>query len=219
MFPEDVVPLVVKLLKDVIFSPDDFGAFCCSWNRTDSYSIKETKSTNAAYSNNLVVGCDVTFDILEYPSQISTDPDPVIALNGYIAETIPEALVLHYHEIEDFVEATGRKPVVYVRNAGYAVDRQTNSVCWMKGALYIHLICPDSGIRMRMITALANEISLAGEVIMADGSPMLVSALEGNNGADYMTVGQLKLETMYGILRTRPLRIGLSAIEISGKRR
>lgn len=218
VFPEDIVPIVIRLLKDVIFNPDDFGVFYCAWNRTDSYSVNETKNTSAAYTNNLVIGCDVTFDILEYPMQRSTDPDPVMALNRYIADAIPEALILHHHGIADFVETTNEHPVVYVRNAGYALDRQTNTVCWMKGALHIHLLCPDSSIRMEMSTALANRIALAGEVIMLDGSPMFVSAIEGNNSADYMTVGQLKLETMYGVLRTKPLKAVLPGVVITERR-
>lgn len=218
VFPEDIVPLVIRLLKDVIFNPDDFSIFYCTWNRTESYSLKETKNTNAAYSNNSVIGCDVTFDILEYPQQFSTDPDPVMALNSYIAEVIPEALVLYHHEIEDFEETTAERPIIYVRNGGYILDRQTNSVCWMKGSLFIHLLCPDSGVRMKMITALANRIALAGEVIMLDRSPMFVSAIEGNNSADYMTVGQVKLETAYGVLRTRPIGPVLLSTQISERR-
>lgn len=216
VFPEDIVPIVVKLLKDVIFNPDDFGIFYCSWKSTDSFSIKETKGT--AHTNNLVVGCDVSFDILEYPVQGSTDPDPVMALNRFIADVIPEAVILHYHRIPDFVETTNGHPVVYVRNGGYTSDRQTNTVCWMKGVLYIHLLCPDSGVRMEMITALANRIALMGEVTMMDNSPMFVSAIEGNNSADYMTAGQLKLETLYGVLRTKPLKKALTGIEITERR-
>lgn len=219
VFPEDIVPLVVKLLKDVIFNPDDFSVFYCTWNRTDPYSVKETKNTNSAYSNNSVIGCDVTFDILEYPQQFSTDPDPVMALNVYIAEAVPESLVLHYHKIEDFEETTAERPIIYVRNGGHVLGEQTNSVCWMKGSLFIHLLCPDSSIRMKMITALANRIALAGEIIMLDRSPMFVSAIEGNNSADYMTVGQVRLETAYGVLRTRQIGSMLQSIQISSERR
>ncbi len=218
VFPEDIAPLVIKLLKDVIFNPDDFSVFYCTWNRTESYSVKETKNTNSAYNNNSVIGCDVTFDILEYPQQSSTDPDPVMALNGYIAEAVPEAIVLHHHKIEDFEETTAERPIIYVRNGGFVLGRQTNSVCWMKGTLFIHLLCPDSGARMKMITALANRIALAGEIIMLDGSPMFVSAIEGNNSADYMTVGQVRLETAYGILRTRPIGPSLLSTQILGRR-
>lgn len=216
--PEDIAPLVIKLLKDVIFSPDDFGVFYCAWNRTEQFSLKETKSTSAAYTNNLVVGCDITFDILEYPKQISTDPDPVMALNQYIADAVPEAVILHHHEIDDFIETSSRNPVVYVRNAGYRLDRQTNTVCWMKGTLHVHLLCPDSSVRMQIITALANQMALAGEVTMLDGSPMFVNAIEGDNSADYMTAGQMKLETMYGILRTVGVGPVLEGIRISEER-
>lgn len=216
VYPEEIVPLVIRLLKDVIFSPDDFCMFYCAWNRTDSYSF--TKGADSNYSNNAVIGCDVTFDILEYPLQISTDPDPIMALNAYIADAVPEALVLHHHRIEEFEETTVERPIVYVRNGGYVLDRQTNSVCWMKGSLFVHLLCPDSSVRMRLTTALANRIALDGEVIMLDRSPMLVSAIEVNNSTDYMTVGQIRIETMYGVLRTRPVGRSMPPIQISERR-
>lgn len=214
--PENIAPIVTKLLKDVIFSPDDFGIFYCSWNRTDPYTVREKEGSGAAYTNNYVIGCDVTFDILEYPIQEGTDPDPVMALNRYIAETVPEAVVLYYHRIEDLVETSNERPVVYVRNEGYTLDRQTNTVCWMRGSLYIHVLCPDSSMRMKIITGLANKIALAGEVIMLDNSPMLVSTIEGNNSADYMTVGQVRLETTYGILRTGAVGTRMAGVNISG---
>lgn len=217
-FPEDIVPLVIRLLKDVVFDPDDFSVFYCTWNRTEPFSVKETKDTDAAYSNNSVIGCDVTFDILECPQQFGTDPDPVMALNSYIAEEIPEAVVLHHHRIGDFEEATAERPIIYVRNGGYALGRQTNTVCWMKGSLSVHLFCPDSGIRMKMVAALANRIALSGEVAMLDGSPMFVRAIEGDNSADYMTVGQIRLETAYGVLRTRPIGPLLRSARISERR-
>ena len=56
-FPEDIVPLVIRLLKDVVFDPDDFSVFYCTWNRTEPFSVKDTKNTDAAYSNNSVIGC------------------------------------------------------------------------------------------------------------------------------------------------------------------
>ena len=64
----------------------------------DSYSVKERTGSDSAYRNNSVIGCDVAFDILEYPQQASTDPDPVVALNRLIADEAPEALVLHHHK-------------------------------------------------------------------------------------------------------------------------
>lgn len=218
VFPEEIAPLVIRLLKDVIFSPDDFSVFCCTWNRTDSYSVKERTDSDSAYRNNSVIGCDVAFDILEYPQQASTDPDPVVALNRLIADEAPEALVLHHHKIEGFEETSAERPIVYVRNGGHVLDRQTNTVCWMRGSLSIHLLCPDSGIRMKMVTALANRIALAGEVAMLDGSPMFVRAIEGNNSADYLTVGQVRLETAYGVLRTKPIGPVLRSAQISERR-
>lgn len=217
-FPEDIVPSVTKLLRDVFFAPDDFGIFCCSWKSTDSFSVNEKPGSNVAYTNNQVVGCDVIFDILEYPDQTSTDPDPVMALNEYIADVLGEAVVLYRHNIPDCIEASNDQPVVYVRNAGYSLARQTNTVSWMKGTLYVHLVCPDSSVRMKMITALANKIASAGEIIMLDGSPMFISAIEGDNSADYMVSGQMKLETAYGVLKTKPLGAAMKDVVISERR-
>ena len=71
---------------------------------------------------------------------------------------------------------------------------------------------------MQVVTALANRIALDGEIIMLDGSPMFVNAIEGNNSADYMAEGQMKLETMYGILRTVGVGTALKGTIVSEER-
>ena len=45
---------------------------------------------------------EIVFDILEYPAQETTDPDPVMALNRYIKKLFPECIVFGIDELSEY---------------------------------------------------------------------------------------------------------------------
>jgi len=197
MEPEMVEPLIRERLKDLIIKPDGGNPYCFAWSRTDAFEIPERESG----ANTGVIGDEIRFDILEYPNQETTDPDPVVALNRYIKETIPEAFVLGLDHMNHFRIADAKAPVFYCRLKMVEKGQETNTVAWMDGKIAVHLLCPDSAIRIKIIMALANSLSLAGEVIMLDKSPMFIKRLQVNNRADYLKEGQLFITIHYGLLR------------------
>lgn len=67
--PEMLEPLVRDCLKDVLLHSDDGKLYAFAWNRTDAFELTESKT-------DLIIGSDVRFDIMEYTSQETTDPDP-----------------------------------------------------------------------------------------------------------------------------------------------
>ena len=54
----------------------------------------------------MTIGSEVRFDILEYPSQETSDPDPVMAVNKYVKELYPECHDMGYDQMEEVTEAT-----------------------------------------------------------------------------------------------------------------
>ena len=75
--PEAIEPLVRASLRDVVLKPEGGTPYCFAWARTDAFTIDGEKAA-------ATIGCEVRFDILEYPSQETSDPDPVMAVNRYI---------------------------------------------------------------------------------------------------------------------------------------
>lgn len=194
--PEAIEPIIRDCLRDVILKPDGGPPYCFAWARTDAFSIDDKKAE-------LVIGSEIRFDILEYPSQETSDPDPVMAANKYIKELFPECLVMHYDRMEEITEATDDRPVIYCRLVSVEKSEETNTVAWMDGRIAVHILCPDGEVRIKTATAIAQKMSLDGEIIMLDHSPMFIKRLQANYRSDYLKDGQIFVTGHYGLLRYR----------------
>ncbi|MCI8418851.1 MAG: hypothetical protein HFI33_15370 [Lachnospiraceae bacterium] len=192
--PEEIEPEVKKCLRDVLLLPDRGPAYAFAWARTDAFTMQEKKK-------DLVLGSEIRFDILEYASQETTDPDPIMAMHQYVKALSPDCVVIGHDRMEPITEASGEAPVVYCRLLSVEKNRETNTVVWMDGRIAIHILCPDSEVRMKMAAAIANQLSLEGEVIMLDKSPMFIKRLQVDYQADYLKSGQIFATVHYGLLR------------------
>ena len=204
--PEDIEPTVRKCLKDVLLKPEGSESlFAFAWARTDAFELQETK-------NDLLIGCDVRFDILEYTNQETSDPDPVMAMDSYIKEKYHEYTVVGYDRMEEITVASKENPVFYCRLISVDKAEETNTVAWMDGRIAVHILCPDNGVRLKLAADIANSLSLDGEVIMLDKSPMFIRRLQMDNKSDYLKDGQVFVTGRYGLLRYRAKPHGLNHI-------
>lgn len=192
--PEAIEPLVRDCLRDVILKPGGGNPYCFAWARTDAFTVDEE-------NNSLTIGSEIRFDILEYPSQETTDPDPIMGANKYLKELYPECLVMGYDRMEEITESTEQRPVIYCRLASMEKAQETNTVAWMDGKIAVHILCPSAEIRMKFVAGIAERMSLDGEIILLDGSPMFIKGLTANYRADYLKEGQILFTGHYGILR------------------
>lgn len=192
IMPEAIEPLVRDCLRDVILKPEGGTPYCFAWVRTDDFTMEK---------GSVIVGSEIRFDILEYPSQETTDPDPVMAVNKYIKELYPGCMVMGHDRMEEITEATEERPVVYCRLVSADKSGETNTVAWMDCRIAVHILCPDSGTRLKMAAAIANRMSLDGEIIMLDHSPMFIRRLQANYKADWLKDGQIVVTGHYGLLR------------------
>lgn len=195
--PEEIEPAIKECLKDLIINPDTGSQYCFAWSRTDGFEISSRESG----TDTRIIGTEIRFDILEYTCQETTDPDPVVALNQYIKEQMPDTFVLGLDHMDSFKVADARAPVFYCRLETVEKNRETNTVAWMDGRIAVHILCPAADLRLKWIMALANNLSLTGEVTMLDKSPMRIKRLQVNNKADYLKEGQLVVTVHYGLLR------------------
>ena len=207
IMPEMIEPAVKDCLRDVILKPEGQAPYCFVWAGTDAFTADDRAS----------VGCNIRFDILEYPSQETTDPDPVMAVNKYVKELYPDCLIPGYDRMEELTEVSGSRPVIYCRLVSAEKAEETNMTVWMDGGMAIHILCPDGGIRIKMAAAIANSLSLDGEVIMLDHSPMFIRSLQVNYKSDYLKKGQILITGHYGILRYRQKHHTVHEINYSDK--
>lgn len=207
VMPEAIEPIVRDCIRDVILKPEGGTPYCFTWARTDAFTIDEEKM-------DVTIGSEVRFDILEYPSQETSDPDPVMAVNKYIKELYPECLIMGYDRMEEITEATAERPVIYCRLISSEKSKETNTVAWMDGQIAVHILCPDSSTRLKMTTDITNSMSLDGEIIMLDYSPMFIRRLQANYKSDYLKDGQIFVTGHYGLLRYKPKSHSLQAANI-----
>lgn len=210
VMPEQIEPLIKDCLRDVILKPEGETPYCFAWARTDAFTIDEKKG-------NITIGSEVRFDILEYPSQETSDPDPIMATNKYIKELYPESLIMGYDQMEEITEATGKRPVIYCRLISADKSEETNTVAWLDGRIAVHILCPESETRLKMAAAIANSMSLDGEIIMLDHSPMFIKRLQANYKSDYLKDGQIFVTGHYGLLRYKEKPHSLTAAHVKYK--
>lgn len=201
--PELIEPAVKKALKDVLLKDDNGTLYAFAWARTEGFSMTEEK-------NELLIGSEIRFDIMEYPQQETTDPDPVMAMSRYIKELYPDSIVVGIDKMADETEASKEAPVFYCRLTEIEKLEETNTVVWMNGKIAISLLCPDGTTRLKMAAAVLNSLSLDGEITMLDDSPMFMERLTANLKSDYLKDGQIFATGRYGLLRYKavgyPLR-------------
>ena len=205
--PEAIEPIVRDCLRDVILKPEGGTPYCFAWAWTDAFTIDEKKGT-------VIIGSEVRFDILEYTSQETSDPDPIMAANKYIKELYPECMIMGYDRMEEITEATGKKPIIYCRLVSANKAKETNTVVWMDSRIAVHILCPESETRLKIAASITNRISLDGEIIMLDYSPMFIRQLQVNYKSDYLKDGQIFITGYYGLLRNKAKPHSLMAAHI-----
>ena len=200
---EKIEAKIRECMRDIIITPESGGPYCFAWARTDGFTVEEN-SGRQEHGLGLTIGNEIRFDILEMPPMITTDPDPIMAVDRYVKDMYPECLVLGYDRANEIEEATVERPVIYCRLQSNTSSDTTYTVAWRDCVVAVHVLCPDTEKRVKMATAIANKLSVDTEVIMFDKSPMFVTRLQANYRADYLKEGQVFITGHYGILRYKP---------------
>lgn len=195
--PEELEPALRECLCGVFLCPDGGPPYALSWVRSDAFEGKSDTEGGR------ISGETVTFDLLSFPSQGTTDPDPVLAMNEFIKNWHPAGVVVGLSEIGRFFVPSGECPAFYTRLERVQPVRSTNTVTWMEAQLAVHIMAPGAETRLLLIKGLADELAARTEITMADRSPLFFLQLQGNSGSDPWKVGQLEIKARYGILRRR----------------
>lgn len=205
--PEQIEPVIRNGLKDVLLKADGSCVYAFTWARTDAFEMVEVK-------NNLIIGFEIRFDILEYASGETTDPDPIVATNRYLKELYPDCVVVGFDRMQEITKATKEAPVIYCRLSHVELAKETNTVAWLDGKIAVHILCPDNEVRLKMAVDITRQLSLDGEITMLDKSPMFIKYVQMNNKSDYLKDGQIFISGRYGLLRykAKPYELNYAAI-------
>ncbi len=192
LIAEQIEAQVRMSLGDVLMKPSDKAPLCVAWSRTDAYQ----------YEGSAVLVKEVDFDILEYPNQETTDPDPVMALNTYIKELFPDYIVIGLDTLEEITNPS-ETPVFFCRLGSITSSDgpNQNTISWFQAQISVHVLCSDQSTRMKITGGLNQRLAIDTEVIMLDDSPMKVLNQRMNARADYLREGQLTVTGYYGCLK------------------
>lgn len=193
--PEDLETEVRAVMQDVFIQPDEGPPYSLAWVRSDAF-----EGRSQANPATLVNGITVLFDLFAFPVQETTDPDPILAINEYVKRWAPDALVIGKDTLKRFQAATAVQPIFYFRLASLQLQRETNTVAWMDGVIAGYIYASEE-TRLKWLKALVDVLSLDGEVTMLDTSPMFLRGIKADSAADPLTVGQLRLQIRFGLLR------------------
>lgn len=195
MPPEEIEPHVRGALCGIFVTPDDAPPISLSWARSDAF-----EQARGAGGDGIVIGITVAFDLYAFPSQISCDPDPVLAMNRFVRRVIPDAEIVGGMKPTDRVFVpTPQTPAVYFRLESTQTVRETNTAVWLDGTVLGHIFA--GGGEWAWISYLADVLATEGEVEMLDTSPMFMRSVRADNSLDALSAGQLRLTVRFGILR------------------
>ena len=196
--PEDIEKRLLELINGTFYTKEI--TIAAVWNHSEAFNYSMPQNVGGNTSPE-VVGITIFFDLMEFPEQLTTDPNPIQALNHWTKRFFPDMTVITMDTPPSVRKPTDKTPAVYWRFEGMgATDKQSYAVNWYTGQFAAHVIAKSITERNRWTKAIIEQIQLNGEVILIDGSPMFVKRIEIRHGADPLREGQIALIGQYGVL-------------------
>lgn len=192
--PEPIEQLVRESLEGVFLRQENGEIFSLRWQKSDVFAEPASERTSG------IIGALMTFGIYEYPCALTSDPDPIWAINSWAEAWDENLTVIGMTEFGEVFEPTHEKPAVYFDLTARDLNEQVNSVVWVDGTIKGHVFAPNVKSRREWLNAMQQTLMLQGAVRMADDSPMRLMDSKLNFAADEID-GQLTLVMRYGILR------------------
>lgn len=189
---EQIEDAVKESLEGILIKPDGESPRCFAWARTDPYIL----------DGHAVICKEIVFDILEYPPQETTDPDPIQAINRYIKDLYPDSVVIGIDDLQDYTDPS-ETPVFFasLTSISDAAGPCGSTITWLNAGISIHLLCPDAALRLKIVAATHQAFAKDGDITMYDDSPMIIRNVRMDNKADYLRAGQISMTGYYGCLK------------------
>ena len=192
--PEELEAIVNLQVSDCFFSTDDL-TIAARWNRSDPFKQGE---------DDKVIGITLTFDILAFPNQLTSDPDPIECVNSWLKSLYPNAKVIGKDSLPKVWIPTSDSPALYCRVSGLADSPKMNSthwVEWIQASMALSIIVPNIEVQNKMLRLITEVLKAATRLIMSDDSPLLIDDIKVNHEANPLNTGQVQIQGTYGVLR------------------
>ena len=197
LFMEDVEPIIKEEVNGCFFS-DETDTIAAQYIDSTPFTIDK--------DNSRIAGFTATFDVMAFPSQFTTAPDPVHATYLLLKELFPESIYIGVDKKEGTWKVTDEKPAIYCRlqylNPGIYPGNYNTT--WYNPIMMVHFFAPTMQKRMEMVKRFTEVLQQQARIFFEDRSWMFVQRAAVTMGADPLKVGQLTIECTYGIVRKYP---------------
>ncbi len=194
----DIEAILIDRISGTFYSPlqSNKFSFCAAWSFSKSFAhLKHFKIIQATGLWDLTL----SFDIMGFPEQITTQPDPILALNALTKQLYPETLLIGYDSLPQVYKP--KIPAIYWRMKDYQNTKTDSSVAGFDCQIAGHIIFDDYALCVAWCKELSEELSLEPLVVLGDGSQLLIQKIAVNNSADNIKEGQLVLSAYFSVIR------------------
>ncbi len=190
--PEEINHILKNAIDGYFFRSGD-DVFAAVWERSDGFSNEP---------DNKIFGNVMTFSLLAFPPQITSEPDPVALMNEKTEQLFPSAVIIGKHEIPEVMKPTNEKPAVYWSLIGIMPSSvpSTYHCTWYQSNLHLSVMAPNRDVRNSIVKKITENLAADGRVMFSDGGQFIIHRLTVNTDADPIRTGQLTVEGSYGIL-------------------
>ncbi len=198
--PENIEKRLITLINGSFYSKTNQNIVCALWKSSQAFNFDNNFVQNK--SSTEIFGLSITFELLEFPSQIITDPDPVQGLYKWTKFNFPDMAVIACDSFPEIWKPNDSKPAIYWRfiSSENDANQNTYAVTWFNAHFAAHLISDTVTERNKWLKALAEKLQTHGEIILPDASPMFIKNVHINHSANPLLEGQLTFSAQYGIL-------------------
>ena len=198
--PEDIERRLIELISGTFYTGKDRATVCAVWRRSDSFDTNAS-ANDVATAMPEVFGVTLQFDLLAFPEQLTTDPDPIQGLNNWTRENFPGMKVITLDDMPAVWKPSDWEPAIYWRfDATTANNQQSYATNWYTGQFAAHVIAENPADRNRWTKVIIEWLQLSGEVLLQDGSPLFANQIAVRHNADPLREGQLLFTGTYGVL-------------------
>ncbi len=188
-YPEDIEPIIRKLIHGYFFSKGKF-VVAAQW-KNSSYFSQPTDQ---------IKGCTVSFDLLAFPRQFS---ELIDRFNEWTCDNFDNIHVINHNELPDTAwKPEHREYAVYWRYvtdkpAGWIPD--TFQTVWRTATVRCHIFAKESSIAGEVARTIQRRLYAVKRLFRVGDSPIMVNRQNSvDNGADALRTGQLTVEATYG---------------------
>ena len=193
-YPEDIEPIIRKLIHGYFFSSGTFTV-AAQWRNSALFNE----------ANEQVTGCTVTFDLLAFPVLTTNGLNAIARLNEWTSK-IDGLYVINHDELPAAAWKPGPgESAIYWRCLRVGPSpkiRDRYATVWRTATIKGHIFSEDLAAATDVAEDIIFRLYAGKRLLMPGEAPILVDDRNTlDNGADPLKTGQLTVEATYGLNR------------------